>query len=139
MSADKKVLFLCFNRFLYYHLDNKCKLDNVDLTVGEIISAQKKYQGYISYKDESWNENVYAITEIKTNKYGTPFVGLHNLKRGESLEIKVYKNTLSKNPLDEYDVIYAVIKDKNKKRKENGEWITLEETEKILESYRKVV
>lgn len=30
LSADKKVLFLCFNRFLYYHLDNKCKLDNVD-------------------------------------------------------------------------------------------------------------
>ncbi len=30
LSSDKKVLFLCFNRFLYYHLDNKCKLDNVD-------------------------------------------------------------------------------------------------------------
>lgn len=30
LSADKKVLFLCFNRFLYYHLDNKCKLDNID-------------------------------------------------------------------------------------------------------------
>ena len=123
------------------NLMNYCesKLDNVDLTVGEIISAQKKYQGYISYKDESWNENVYAITEIKTNKYGTPFVGLHNLKRGVSLEIKVYKKTLSQNPLDEYDVIYAIIKDKNKKRKDKDGWITLDETEKILESYRKVV
>lgn len=30
LCSDKKVLFLCFNRFLYYHLDNKCKLDNVD-------------------------------------------------------------------------------------------------------------
>lgn len=30
LSSDKKVLFLCFNKFLYYHLDNKCKLDNVD-------------------------------------------------------------------------------------------------------------
>lgn len=30
LSSDKKVLFLCFNKFLYYHLDNKCKLNNVD-------------------------------------------------------------------------------------------------------------
>lgn len=30
LSSDKKVLFLCFNKFLYYHLDNKCRLNNVD-------------------------------------------------------------------------------------------------------------
>lgn len=30
LSKDKKVLFLCFNKFLYYHLNKKCKLDNVD-------------------------------------------------------------------------------------------------------------
>lgn len=123
------------------NLMNYCetKLKNEDLPLKDKFKAMLEYQGYISYKDESWNENVYIITEIKTNKYGTPFVNIYNLKRGESLEIKVYKNTLSKNPLDEYDVIYAVIKDKNKKRKVKGEWITLEETEKILESYRKVV
>ena len=122
-------------------LMNYCvsKLENKELSMKDTFEAMMEYQGYIDYKDESWNENVYIITEIKTNKYGTPFVNIYNLKRGESLEIKVYRNTLSKNPLDEYDIIYAVIKDKNKKRKENGEWITLEETEKILESYRKVV
>ena len=123
------------------NLMNYCetKLKNEDLPLKDKFKAMLEYQGYISYKDESWNENVYIITEIKTNKYGTPFVNIYNLKRGESLEIKVYKNTLSRNPLDEYDIIYAVIKDKNKKRKENGEWITLDETEKILESYRKVI
>ena len=122
-------------------LMNYCvsKLENKELPMKDLFGAMMEYQGYIDYKDESWNENVYIITEIKTNKYGTPFVNIYNLKKGESLEIKVYKNTLYKNPLDEYDVIYAVIKDKNKKRKVNGEWITLEETEKILESYRKVV
>ena len=122
-------------------LMNYCvsKLENKELSMKDTFEAMMEYQGYIDYKDESWNENVYIITEIKTNKYGTPFVNIYNLKKGESLEIKVYKNTLYKNPLDEYDVIYAVIKDKNKKRKVNGEWITLEETEKILESYRKVV
>ena len=122
-------------------LMNYCvsKLENKELSMKDTFEAMMEYQGYIDYKDESWNENVYIITEIKTNKYGTPFVNIYNLKKGESLEIKVYKNTLYKNPLDEYDVIYAVIKDKNKKRKVNGEWIMLEETEKILESYRKVV
>ena len=122
-------------------LMNYCesKLKNEDLPLKDKFEAMLEYQGYISYKDENWNENVYVVTEIKTNKYGTPFVSIYNLKKGESLEIKVYKKTLSQNPLDEYDVIYAVIKDKNKKRKEKGEWITLEETEKILESYRKVV
>lgn len=30
LSTVKKVLFLCFNKFLYYHLDSKCKLSNVD-------------------------------------------------------------------------------------------------------------
>ena len=123
------------------NLMNYCesKLKNEDLPLKDKFEAMLEYQGYISYKDESWNENVYVITGFKTNKYGTTFVSIYNLKRGESLEIKVYKKTLSRNPLDEYDIIYAVIKDKNKKRKENGEWITLEETEKILESYRKVV
>ena len=123
------------------NLMNYCesKLKNEDLPLKDKFEAMLEYQGYISYKDESWNENVYVVTGIKTNKYGTTFVSIYNLKRGESLEIKVYKKTLSQNPLDEYDIIYAVIKDKNKKRKENGEWITLEETEKILESYRKVV
>lgn len=122
-------------------LMNYCvsKLENKELSMKDLFGAMMEYQGYIDYKDESWNENVYIITEIKTNKYGTPFVNIYNLKKGESLEIKVYKNTLYKNPLDEYDVIYAVIKDKNKKRKVKGEWITLDETEKILESYRKVV
>ena len=122
-------------------LMNYCvsKLENKELSMKDTFEVMMEYQGYIDYKDESWNENVYIITEIKTNKYGTPFVNIYNLKKGESLEIKVYKNTLYKNPLDEYDVIYAVIKDKNKKRKVNGEWIMLEETEKILESYRKVV
>lgn len=122
-------------------LMNYCvsKLENKELSMKDTFEAMMEYQGYIDYKDETWNENIYIITEIKTNKYGTPFVNIYNLKKGESLEIKVYKNTLYKNPLDEYDVIYAVIKDKNKKRKVNGEWITLEETEKILESYRKVV
>lgn len=123
------------------NLMNYCesKLKNEDLSVKEKFTAMLEYQGYISYKDESWNENVYIVTEIKTNKYGTTFVSIYNLKRGISLDIKVYKKTLSQNPIDEYDIIYAVIKDKNKKRKDKDGWITLDETEKILESYRKVV
>lgn len=123
------------------NLMNYCesKLKNEDLSLKDKFEAMLEYQGYISYKDESWNENVYVITGFKTNKYGTTFVSIYNLKRGVSLDIKVYKKTLSQNPIDEYDVIYAVIKDKNKIRKDKDGWITLDETEKILESYRKVV
>lgn len=125
-------------------LMNYCemKLSNEDLPLKDKFKAMLEYQGFISYKDDSWNEDVYAVLKIKTNSYGTPFVTLYNLNKGEMLEVKVYKKTLSRNPLDEYDVIYvASIPDRNKKRmdKATGEWITLSETEKILETYRRVI
>lgn len=125
-------------------LMNYCemKLSNEDLPLKDKFEAMLEYQGFISYKDDSWNENVYAVLKIKTNSYGTPFVTLYNLNKGEMLEVKVYKKTLSRNPLDEYDIIYvASIPDRNKKRmdKSTGEWITLSETEKILETYRRVL
>ena len=125
-------------------LMNYCemKLSNEDLPLKDKFEAMLEYQGFISYKDDSWNENVYAVLKIKTNSYGTPFVTLYNLNKGEMLEVKVYKKTLSRNPLDEYDIIYvASIPDRNKKRmdKSTGEWITLSETEKILETYRRVM
>ena len=93
----------------------KSKLKNEDLSIKETILTQKKYQGYIDYKNISYNENVYIVLEIKTTKWGTSFVSLWNLKYGEQVNLKVYKKTLQENPLQEYDLIYATcIEEKNK-------------------------
>lgn len=123
-------------------LMNYCvsKLENKELSMKEIILAQKEYQGYIDYKNISYNENVYIVLEIKTTKWGTSFVSLWNLKYGEQVNLKVYKKTLQENPLQEYDLIYATcIEEKNKMRKVGGEWIQLEDKENILKSYRMII
>ena len=123
-------------------LMNYCesKLENKDLTIGEIISAQKEYVGYIDYKDETWNKDVYFVLELKTTKWGSTFVSLWNLNKGKQIDLKIYKKTLQEKPLQENDLIYVTsIEEKNKMRKVGGEWIQLEDKENILKSYRMII
>ena len=122
------------------NLMNYCesKLKNEDLSIKEIILAQKEYQGYIDYKDESWNKDVYIATNIKTTKWST-FVGLYNLHDGTQKELKVDKRTFTRNPLQQYDTIYAIIEERDKKKKVDGQWVSTSEKQSVLANYRIVV
>lgn len=124
------------------NLMNYCesKLKNEDLKISEIISAQKEYMGYIDYKNEYYNENVYFVLELKTTKWGSTFVSLWNLNKGKQIDLKIYKKTLQERQLQENDLIYVTsIEEKNKMRKVEGEWIQLEDKESILKSYRMII
>ena len=122
------------------NLMNYCesKLKNEDLSIKETILAQKEYQGYIDYKDESWNKDVYIATNIKVTKWST-FIGLYNLHDGTQKELKVDKRTFTRNPLQQYDTIYAIIEERDKKKQVNGQWVSTGEKQSILANYRIVV
>ena len=121
-------------------LINYCvsKLENKDLTMKDRFKVMMEYQGYIDYKDESWNKDVYVVTNIKVTKWST-FIGLYNLHDGTQKELKVDKRTFTRNPLQQYDTIYAIIEERDKKKKVDGQWVSTGEKQSILANYRIVV
>ena len=114
------------------------KLENKDITMKDTFEAMMEYQGYIDYKDESWNKDVYVATNIKTTKWST-FVGLYNLHDGTQKELKIDKRTFTRNPLQQYDTIYAIIEERDKKKKVDGQWVSTGEKQSVLANYRIVV
>ena len=121
-------------------LMNYCinKLENKDLTMKDKFEAMMEYQGYIDYKDESWNKDVYTVTNIKPTKWST-FIGLYNLHDGTQKELKVDKRTFNRNPLQQYDTIYAIIEERDRKKQVDGQWVSTGEKQSILANYRIVV
>ena len=121
-------------------LMNYCvsKLENKELSMKDTFEAMMEYQGYIDYKDESWNKDVYTVTNIKTTKWST-FIGLYNLHDGTQTELKVDKRTFTRNPLQQYDTIYAIIEERDKKKQVNGQWVSTGEKQSVLANYRIVV
>ena len=121
-------------------LINYCisKLENKDLTMKDKFEAMMEYQGYIDYKDEAWNEDVYTVTNIKATKWST-FIGLYNLHDGTQKELKVDKRTFTRNPLQQFDTIYAIIEERDKKKKVDGQWVSTGEKQSVLANYRIVV
>ena len=121
-------------------LMNHCvsKLENKDLTMENKFKAMMEYQGYIDYKDEAWNEDVYVVTNIKATKWST-FIGLYNLHDGTQKELKVDKRTFTRNPLQQFDTIYAIIEERDRKKQVDGQWVSTGEKQNILANYRIVV
>lgn len=122
------------------NLINYCvsKLKNKELSMKDIFKAMMEYQGYIDYKDETWNKEVYVATNIKATKWST-FVGLYNLHDGTQKELKVDKRTFTRNPLQQFDTVYATIEERDKKKKVDGQWVSTGEKQNVLSNYRIVV
>ena len=115
-----------------YHINN--------LLLKENYSSFKITVMKDCYKDEKYNKDVAVVTEVKPNKYGTVFTTLYYLKTGQSETVKTDKYLFSNKPLDRFDTIYITsIVEKNKRRKVDGEWVVLEDKERILEGYRRVI
>lgn len=121
-------------------LMNYCisKIKNKDLSMKDLFKAMMEYQGYIDYKDETWNKDVYMVINIKTTKWST-FVGLYNLHEGTQKELKVDKRTFTKNPLQQFDTIYATIEERDRKKKVDGQWVSTGEKQNVLSNYRIVI
>lgn len=117
------------------------------------ISYQIKYLGYSNVIDKSIDPNIYILSEIEFNNWGTPFFNLYNPSIGESIRIKVDRNWYLQYKLNEKDDIGSILrcafKTKPKKTilldsegkevlKPNGQktWVNSGEFEEILTVYK---
>jgi DNA polymerase III subunit alpha len=116
-------------------------MDNTkDISLLEIFKTEIEFVGYISYINTSYNPNVAVVTDMKLNKFGTPFATLYWIYDGSSETIKIDKRYYNEKPISQFEVITTnTIDERHKKRKIDGKWENLEETEKILCSYGRVI
>lgn len=100
------------------------------------IAYELALSGSSELIDSTINDNIYIVSNIETNKYGTPFVTLYKVNNGESYFIKVNRKSFSKHPCKEGDIIKVAFRTQNKRIKnENDEWVESMETEEILKDY----
>ena len=115
-------------------------IPNKSISMESIFANHIEFIGYCSYTDESYDERVCVISDLKTNKWGTPFATLYKLKDGKSMTLKVDKNYFANKPLKKFDVIrVAFISENFKRRKINGKWILTDDKEHVLERYSMVL
>lgn len=115
-------------------------IPNKSISMESIFANHLEFVGYCSYTDESYDERVCVISDLKTNKWGTTFATLYKLKDGKSMTLKVDKNYFANKPLKKFDVIrVAFISENFKRRKINGKWILTDDKEHVLERYSMVL
>ena len=115
-------------------------IPNKSISMESIFANHLEFVGYCSYVDESYDERVCVISDLKTNKWGTAFATLYKLKDGKSMTLKVDKNYFANKPLKKFDVIrVAFISENFKRRKIDGKWILTDDKEHVLERYSMVL
>ena len=115
-------------------------IPNKSISMESIFANHLEFVGYCSYVDESYDERVCVISDLKTNKWGTAFATLYKLKDGKSMTLKVDKNYFANKPLKKFDIIrVAFISENFKRRKINGKWILTDDKEHVLERYSMVL
>ena len=115
-------------------------IPNKSISMESIFANHLEFVGYCSYVDESYDERVCVISDLKTNKWGTAFATLYKLKDGKSMTLKVDKNYFANKPLKKFDIIrVAFISENFKRRKIDGKWILTDDKEHVLERYSMVL
>lgn len=110
-----------------YEYKSSTKLDK--------IVNQIQLLGYTNLIDESQDDNIFVVSNIETNKYGTPFANLYQVNNGTISQYKVNRKWYNEYELNNGDIIRATFKTKNKRTKVDDKWIKSDEIEDILESY----
>lgn len=115
-------------------------IEDTDISIRSIFEAELEYVGYISFSDGNYKDNIAVISDINENKWGSVFATLYYLNNGKTESVKINKKYYATKPIDKYDVIAIVdIQKVNKKRKIDGKWQNIEETETVLNSYGMVI
>ena len=96
------------------------------------IDAQKEYLGYIDLVDPTKPTKA-VILDINT-KF-TPKLSLYRLYDGQTISVKLKKKDYESNPLASGMIIDYRTSKKNKWRKENNEWVQINEYEDWLSWY----
>ena len=103
--------------------------------MSEIIDAQFKYLGYITYRDPRL-KGYYLVLDLNT-KY-SPKLKLYDLSTGEIQVVKIYANTYQESPFNKGAIIRAPhIIMKPKSQMINGKWCKLlDDKEPWIQSYQ---
>ena len=118
------------NRSLINFLSQGIK--DEELPAGQIIKAQHENTGAIDYIDVTKEKDCCVIIELDT-KY-TPKAKLYRVCDGKVTDVKINSNFYNNNCIKLYDSIkICKVTTKNKKRKVNNEWITLDEVDYFIE------
>ena len=105
------------------------------ITKLETIIYEICYNGYTELIDETAKDNLYIITELETNQYGTIFCTLYQIKTGKILKLKINKYSYNEHPCEVGDVIKTFINIQAKTRLINDGWVKLDEKEEVLKNY----
>ena len=115
-------------------LSELCSLINdEDLPILTRINSEKEYLGYISLQDPTKPTQA-VVLEVDT-RYKTFKVKLYRLSTGEVQMVKMKKASFEKMPLPSGTIIDFRLEKKNKWRKENDQWIQINEYEDWLSWY----
>ena len=107
--------------------------EDKDLPITERLKAQAEYLGYIEYKNPK-AKGYGFITEINTQY--SPKLSIYLIDTGEIITVKMPRKDYEMSDLKSEQVIKFTTYPKNKKKKVNDEWVTLEETELWMKTYK---
>ena len=105
------------------------------ITKLETMDYEICYNGYTDLIDETIQDNIYIVTELETNQYGTIFCSLYQVNTGDIIKLKVNKYSYNEHPCDVGDIIKTFINIQSKRRQIDGEWVKIKEQEEILKDY----
>ena len=111
---------------------NKTMLED---TAFDIIRYQFEILGSSNYTDVRCLEYIAYVYNLELNKYGTAFADLYYVNSGCTTKVKVDKRAYEKNPIQANHFYSTEIISKYKRRKIEGEWVELDETEDVLINY----
>lgn len=116
------------------------KMNDEYFNIVEQIKNEIEYIGYTSIIDSSIPTDFAIIIAIESNRWGTKFFTMYRPNNGEYENVKISKSTFEDKIVEEFDMIKTItIETKPKKRKIDGKWVDLEETENILTQYARVI
>ena len=106
------------------------------------MKNELEYLGYIEYTNPKLPKNYYFVYKFKMNDYKRPYFSIKRISDGEEFKVKIKKsNTFLSQPFKDYNVlkIYKINKVFKKRKDANGKWITINETEYVIENYEIIV
>ena len=106
------------------------------ITQLEKMVYQCAYNGACDIVDETQKDNIFIVSSVEENKYGTPFITMIQCNNGQTITFKGNKRAYSDNKCDSGDVIMCYITKQPKRVKnENDEWIDTGDEEVIIKDY----
>lgn len=111
------------------------QIPNEEFDLGDLAEFEAEFIGSINITDPSADRRECIVLDVDT-KY-TPVLSLYRIQNGEIIKVKVQKDFYYSKKVAKYDCIYvANAEKKNKKRKVDNKWITLDEFDVYINYYR---